>query len=134
MKQDVKSEWVKRLRDGRPQTVGALLREKDDVMVAAGQCCLGVLCEIAKEEGVVEVYRHLDGSFLGYGKPGMNYNDISHGHGYITNGTLPDEVKDWAGLPSTNPRAGHRGRLAGLNDHGKTFYEIADIIENEELL
>jgi len=48
---------------------------------------------------------------------------------------LPEEVRDWAGLDSVDPRVPSPGNpvymdlLSSLNDEGSSFEEIADIIE-----
>lgn len=129
MEPEVKERWLAALRDGRPQTTGVLHRlESSDETRPAGQCCLGVLTEIAKDEGIV-VERPSDWpSRVAYGTPG----------GYGEAMILPEPVKTWAGLSDSNPDVLIRRTdvgtvqktcLAELNDAGVTFPEIADIIE-----
>jgi hypothetical protein len=81
-------------------------------------CCLGVLCELAVEAGVLEradVPDSVDTVFE-YGEAAAQ--DL-----------LPDEVLYWAGLTSmANPTLGEFS-AAGWNDNGSTFAEIADLIE-----
>jgi hypothetical protein len=124
MNDDIKAEWVKRLRDGRPQIKGALDTKE-------GQCCLGVLSEIAAEAGIVEKVT-LDGDELAYDG---NSKSLTVG------------VQKWAGLKGDDganalgtikPRMVQKetGKtyvtcLAEANDAGLTFNEIADIVEAE---
>jgi hypothetical protein len=121
MKENVKAEWIKRLTDGRPQI-------SEYLHSAKGQCCLGVLSEMAYEAGAV-TREEEDGLFI-----------------YADNGSCaPLPVLEWAGLPTKGLTAdivhilpitvddeGKRvNTLAEANDAGLTFAEIAKIIENE---
>lgn len=45
MRQDIKQEWVKRLRSGIPQAKGVLA-------LGEARCAVGVLCDIAVEHGI----------------------------------------------------------------------------------
>lgn len=116
MNADIKAEWVNRLRSGEYEQGRSRLRTGDKY------CCLGVLCEIAVENGVIpeptvdydEIYR--------YG--GGNDNSIS---------TLPETVVDWAGLgDNTEPTAPFADdvQLSVLNDNGCSFEAIANKIED----
>lgn len=127
MREDVKTEWVRRLRDGRPQITGYL-------HTSEGQCCLGVLTEYAAENGVVK--KNESGSFF-------SYTDPKSGH--VSDSCTPISVLEWAGLPTagfsadivdikSRPNKHHDGRVTALaeaNDDGYTFPEIAEIIEKE---
>jgi hypothetical protein len=62
-------------------------------------CCLGVLCEVS----------------------GMPYDHVRF--------FLPNEVKEWAGLDSRNPMLPTGDLLSDLNDNGKRFTTIANLIE-----
>lgn len=105
MKADIASKWTKALRGGK------YIQGKGHLMTGSNTyCCLGVLCHIyAKETGdpfPVGLY-------------------------------LPDYIQYWAGMKSSNGRLGDEERfLSYMNDkEGKTFAEIADIIEkNVEIL
>lgn len=104
MNPKIKKRWVDELRSGKyPQGKGQL---KDG---NGNYCCLGVLCEIHREETGGE---WKDDSYL-------NRNTVLH-----------YSVVEWARLPDENPKCGGSS-LAFLNDNGKTFTEIADIIEKE---
>lgn len=93
-------------------------------------CCLGVLCDVAVKNGVpVEVEDRTISS-----EKTVGYFDGE-------SGTLPLKVREWAGLmdlnqhnPATTVPMSEDGgfySLAELNDKGKTFAELADIIERD---
>lgn len=102
---------VKALRSGKyNQTQGAL-------RLSDGFCCLGVACDVYRKRGR---WRAMDGlhrkMFLGA------QND------------LPLEAMRWFGFEQTNPViCEDRTTLASENDAGKSFNEIADLIEDNFL-
>lgn len=49
MNQDIKREWVAKLRSGKYEQGRGRLRSKGNQY-----CCLGVLCEVAVEGGMIE--------------------------------------------------------------------------------
>lgn len=82
-------------------------------------CCLGVLCEVARLDGVELTVE--DGENVRYYDGEENYP--------------PPAVLRWAGLPNRNPEVdlghGRRG-LSVLNDErGWTFAQIADAVEEQ---
>jgi hypothetical protein len=110
MKTEIKRLWIKRLRElpEKKHCVGRL-RMSDGSM-----CHLGVLCELAREQGVVQRY-------------GNSYN------GYTA--SLPPEVINWAGLKHDMPNIpvdGRRVNIIHLNEGQgqikKTFKEFASIL------
>ena len=115
-------KWVAALRSGEyKQGIGCLQSED-------GFCCLGVACDVfAKETGVGKWVKCPDGAFVF--KITRKSEDIR----------LPDEVAAWLnmkthiGALSMNVCESLDGceccSLADLNDHGKSFAEIADAIE-----
>lgn len=114
MKIEIKIDWLEALRSGEyPQARGSLKS-------AHGYCCLGVLCELAVLAGL-DIAVDADPS-------GRTLYDGSDAY-------LPHSVRDWAGLSDSNPRVPHQlgslrtNNLAGYNDGGYTFFEIADLIE-----
>jgi hypothetical protein len=120
MKKEIKAEWIKRLKDGRPQ-ISEYLHDTN------GQCCLGVLSEMAYEAGAVT--REEDGGMFIYADNGS---------------CAPKSVLEWAGLPTANvisdiveiypvtiSETVIVRTLAEANDAGLTFSEIAEIIERE---
>lgn len=107
MKIEIGKQWVKALRSNKyRQGLGLLERVTDS---GSDFCCLGVLCNLAAEEGVVERRE---------GMRAVYYAGI--------NLWLPKEVMEWAGM---HPCSEYLPLLASLNDAGKPFSEIADIIE-----
>jgi hypothetical protein len=117
MDPEVKHRWVEALRSGRyEQGTGALNKE-------GKLCCLGVLCEVALEDGLpMEVGQHKDG----VGHLVVEYDEVSS--------VLPDLVQEYAGLSDDNPSVligGSTISLAELNDDGTSFNVIADVIEEQ---
>jgi hypothetical protein len=132
MNPQIKARWVAALRSGDYTQVEGRLNKNDE-----GFCCLGVLCEIAVEDGIVN--KKL-ASELGYEHDSFAYlDDGINDRTYPQFDVLPHNVKDWAGIRDTNPEVKweHKGEedeypLSALNDDFKlTFTEIADIIEEQ---
>jgi len=136
MKADIRRRWTAALRSGEyAQGSGQLLFEQAD-SGARQYCCLGVLCDLAARDGVVEgpvPHEDLGGgvqmAFVGAsrwdGSPGVELADV----------VLPHAVADWAGIEGADPwivvgtDPAERERLSSLNDEGADFLEIADIID-----
>lgn len=108
MKADIKKRWVEALRGGKyQQGFNALHRE-------GTFCCLGVLTDLYLQE-MGESWVPIPiapGCFHAFGKE------------YFT----PDRTQKWAGLECGDPDI-EADTLSLLNDGGKTFKEIADLIE-----
>ena len=109
MNQEIKAKWVAALRSGDyVQTEGRL----KDVF---GHCCLGVLCEISKKEGGIGIEQNLS----------------------ETDGdeNLGATIQAWSGLlVADGTKVTIKGKfysLAGHNDEGRTFAQIADAIEEQ---
>lgn len=112
MNQEIKWRWVEALRsDKYRQTTDALRRGERF-------CCLGVLCDLAVKDGIV-----------------TQYVDEYHHYYYADqDAVLPAKVIEWAGVPDSDPDVtcnGEATTLANLNDNGKSFAEIADLIEEQ---
>ncbi len=115
MKPEIKQLWVSSLRSGEYKQ-GKYVLKVNDLF-----CCLGVLCDLHR--------KHSDNP-KEWRKIIINEKESIHYNSSTT--TLPKVVSDWAGLSSFNPIIKELGEimtLAELNDSGKTFIEIADIIE-----
>ena len=128
MNQDVLKKWVAELRSGKyNQGEGHLMQIDDD-----GDehfCCLGVLCEIALDEGVPNLERV--------------YNEDARRYFYNEREDfLPEPVIEWVGFNSKNPGVPYVQSdddsetvddkpLSELNDEGLSFAAIADLIEQE---
>ena len=110
MNPELKGRWTTRLRSGDYQQGKSALRKRGED--SDSFCCLGVLCEIAVEDG--QVHRPEQPEVVGWH---YNYN----GEG----GLLPVELEAWSGIGECE-----RQELMYMNDTGgKTFPEIADWIE-----
>jgi len=116
MNQEIKERWVRALRSGEYKQGNEYLHSGD------AYCCLGVLCELAVDAGVT--------------KPVTNHGLTVSYYGVDENESavhLPPEVMKWAGLSYNTGDAvtinKYRRVLAGHNDAGISFEEIADAIE-----
>lgn len=111
MNQEIKTKWIEALKSGKYKQGREHLRAGDDF------CCLGVLCDIYKNQSTEKVEWESPDR-------GNVYSILNH------SGVLPKPVQEWAELDSENPITGDAGHsLAHLNDTGKSFLEIADLIE-----
>lgn len=123
MNKDIQARWTARLRE-HPELQGKGYLRKGDK-----RCCLGVLCDIAVEDGVITAEQDASGVWYYDGASGL----------------LPHSIQRWAGLGSSNPvfspdgyavtlnEDGQRDyfSLANANDGGTTFAVIADIIDEQ---
>ena len=111
MNQQIKEKWMNALRSGEYSQTRGYLRTTE------GFCCLGVLCDLySKETGTEWV---------------ENY-ELENSSSFLEEfATLPKEVMEWSGLEYPNPYFDFENgvSLASLNDGGKEFNEIADVIE-----
>src|SRR6267378_4900821 len=107
MKKSIAMKWIKILRNGEfKQIKGALENE-------SGNCCLGVLCNMALIEGICDFTR-------------INVETINaFDNAWVT---LPCSVMKWAEIKTTDASFNFES-LADINDQGKSFSQIADIIE-----
>jgi len=108
----VKERWVAALRSGKYKQTSGFLRTED------GYCCLGVLCDIHDAERIDTKW--IQETCTETGEVNCAYLTFE--------GTLPPAVMDWAELDSDNPEI-QGDSLAELNDGGKSFAHIADLIE-----
>lgn len=134
MDPNLKTKWVAALRSGEYEQGRSYLNRDGKY------CCLGVLCELAVQEGVAT-------SIPTQGLPNViRYGTEDSGYGFSSS-YLPQNVAVWADvdenghLPLTDEGTEvkiYRGTgtpdqttssLAVLNDDGFTFEQIAAIIE-----
>ena len=144
MNQKIKHKWLRALRSGEFVQGRRFLtaRNADQPLSAENPnkyCCLGVLCELAVQDGIISKAEEL----IGTGQIG---ND-THTELIATNydaeeeqqlRVLPQAVQEWAGLPNFSPYIEYnydlqsQTPLAVLNDHVRlSFAEIADLIEEQ---
>lgn len=127
MRKEVMIKWVKALRSGKFKQGQGTLKQFNK-QGQAQHCCLGVLCELYNTTMKKNKKKTLSEKVCG--------NDSDFSFGYCRFGgkkeDLPKEVKDWAGMRSSlgnfdDPFS--QPCLADLNDTGRKFKTIADIIE-----
>jgi hypothetical protein len=121
VRNDVLARWVAALRSGDYRQGTGRLR-RGDLPDGVRYCCLGVLCELARTAGVVELT-----STGAYRAPS--------GEDGVTpfKGVLPPSVRRWAGLTDADPRVAGAA-LSTWNDHrGASFGRIADLLERSSL-
>jgi hypothetical protein len=130
MKQNVMKKWVKALRSGKFKQGQGTLKQFNK-QGQTQHCCLGVLCELYnntmkknKKKTLPEKVCDNDRDFsYGYSRFGGKKED------------LPKDVMKWAGIGNsmgeftTDDPVYDQYNLADLNDTGRKFKTIADIIE-----
>ena len=102
MKEDIKNLWVAALRSEDYKQGKGRLRNGDEY------CCLGVLCEL-----------------LNISKQNLG-NNYSYDYQHVF---LPIRAMRMAGMKSDDGNYRKVMSLANQNDQGRSFKEIADIIE-----
>lgn len=112
MNPEIKKLWISALRSGEYQQGYNYLavHQGDSVHF----CCLGVLCDLAKQRGVIESNQDEYGRYS-YGTY-SNFTDV----------VLPKGVQEWAGLTVDNPEL-----KAMISDY--TEEEVEDTIRLSEL-
>lgn len=138
MRGEVLDEVVKRLRSGEYKQGHSALRRLAKDGGPDLFCCLGVMCEIAVEEGVlVRLDTDVPGTSYGYKVPGQDATHTAY---------LPPAVIEWAGVVSDQEKeasleeyhyeergsfdVGSNDSLTAMNDNGKhDFLAIADWME-----
>jgi len=152
MRAEVRDELVKRLRSGN------YIQGKEKLALKDGDgeryCCLGVLCEMAVEAAVTQRVEREEEHFNDQDPDGemLSVVVVKYGLGNLYDATLPPEVAVWAGMATEEevetlthvafddgPGMGRYddpdgnmptfNTLAGLNDDGTPFPEIATFIE-----
>jgi len=116
MKPEIKEKWLKALRSDEYKQGRENLHLKDGSF-----CCLGVLTDIYIKE------------------IGRDWKDENTCYSFNGCGALlPDSVVDWADLESEEGWDNNQkmtseaySSLSTMNDRGKTFEEIAQVIERE---
>lgn len=123
MDPDIKARWVAALRSGEYKQGRHRLKRRREHQKSE-YCCLGVLCEIAVQDGVIKPPEKIEDE----GFPGSAYK--YEGDKF----SLGPRVQEWAGIesnPAVKDPNGHWSSLADMNDDGASFEEIADVIERQ---
>lgn len=114
----LRKRWIKALRSGKYEQTTSVLKRKlvgRGIVPAWGYCCLGVACELLPGE-----WTDVDGEV-------DHRSSTPHFNG---KNTIPTR-EDLAKFGMTSPQA---NSLAGLNDKGVPFADIADRIEEMPVL
>jgi hypothetical protein len=122
---DVITRWIDALRSGEYHQGRAVLARfttsEQDGAIPIRYCCLGVLCELAVQDRIIDPAAHSEDS------KSLRYD----GQGAV----VSTAVQAWAGITEDgefvdDPYLDIRQALTSLNDdEGYTFSEIADEIE-----
>lgn len=129
MNPHVRDEWVRRLQSGKyRQGTGYLHRLTEDAGIPL-YCCLGVLCEMAAEEGIVNRVDYGVSGVVGYVARDQQLD--------VSATAPPTAVRRWAGLVNDIIAAqimpgvdAEKFSLATLNDRYKLpFGRISTLIE-----
>lgn len=126
MNQEVKRKWVEALRSGKYEQ--GVFNLKSKIKSKTQYCCLGVLCDIYLKEH----NKRWSKKFKNFAdKKSFGIKDNYDGDfGYNTS-HLPNNVMEWAGLDSHDPKVSGK-HLTVWNDEGvKDFEDIANMIEKE---
>jgi len=115
MKIELRDKWIKALRSGRYTQATGKLQKVDNEGEVIGNCCLGVLCRVARFKPVEDI----DTGGI-YFKKG----DLQTGYAYFTNKTI-----NYFGL-SNETVVNLTSMNDGFDEQPKSFNEIADWIEN----
>ena len=109
MNPEIKAKWVEALRSGKYEQGRDVLRTTDNKF-----CCLGVLADIRNPEGWRSDPQTI-GTRGGRLINGFGWRDF-----------LPDDLLS---LPDLGIDLEDQLTLVDMNDHGRSFDEIADYIE-----
>lgn len=115
MKAELKQKWVDALRSGKYRQGRALLCNASRAM-----CCLGVLLDIEGPSSWSTCVTTLPGEIAHYLHENSNYSGDFPSAGFRRVHGLTTEMDDGETI-------GHH--LAWMNDHGASFAEIADWID-----
>ena len=114
MNKIVKTALLEALRSGKYEQGRYRLKSSSERF-----CCLGVLCELAVEAGVIPPVRITTGGQYEYD------SEVNE---------LPWKVQKWSGIQTPDAKLLQEegsDSLIGFNDAGYTFEQIADIIESK---
>jgi hypothetical protein len=109
-REQLRREWVADLRSGKFKQTQGVLEDSN------GNCCLGLACRVFDRiyPGVLTIEKRL-GITSFDNATAMLPGTVKRAFGLATHGGMINELKS----------------LAGQNDAGKSFAEIADVIESK---
>jgi hypothetical protein len=129
MKKEIAKKWVKALRSGKYKQGKGYLKQLNSKNEPR-HCCLGVLCELYDQQMKKNHKKTLYVEHMINSESGTVVEFISFNK---HDGGLPKEVREWANMISPcGEFVNDKDRveyLSDLNDNGKKFSTIADIIE-----
>jgi len=112
MKAEWKDKWVAALRSGEYK------QTREQLYDGKGYCCLGVLCKITGKKFFRDDYNHYYHYYVKDTQNGIREDIV-----------LPTDVMNEVDMRTKNGAYRPGLLLVNLNDSGKTFSEIADVIE-----
>lgn len=122
MQEEIKRQWINRLLSGMyPQGFNKLRRDTEG---KSFYCCLGVLCELALQAGIVT--RVPDSDIREPDATVHRYISVKEPEGDFSALYLPKAVAEWAELDDVPQK-----NLAQMNDTGESFDAIAAQIERD---
>lgn len=126
MKKEIAKKWVKALRSGKYKQGKGYLKQFNSKNEPR-HCCLGVLCELYDQQMKKNHKKTLYADHMVDSETGTEFISLNQ-----HDGGLPRVVREWANMINPlgefikNDRVQY---LADLNDDGKKFSTIANIIE-----
>jgi hypothetical protein len=122
MNHEIAKEWVTALRSGEYQQGRGQLKSGNEF------CCLGVLCDLARKQGV------------GFWDGNVFVQNIINGEPQKDSGVLPPFIRQWADISEStgdvevltdndDEDGPQKTALSEMNDEGMTFPAIAAFIE-----
>ena len=129
MDRGIARKWAEELRSGYYEQGSGVLKEE----VTAGKiryCCLGVLCEMAIEAGVILEALINDDLAKNLGRKEGKVFSFDDGDEQVF-GQLPHKVMEWAEVKDCDGFISDKFRsLSEMNDDGRTFAAIANVIDD----
>jgi hypothetical protein len=128
MDKELKQEWIKRLESGVYEQAQETLRaydldEEGNETGVASYCCLGVLCDVLKDQGLGD----WDRSRFGIDPGVFRVEDEDLSYDYVLDGELNYSVRNYIGMSAEQEQT-----LITMNDtESLGFDEIAEFIRTE---
>ena len=122
MNQEIKQKWIEALRSGSYSQTKQQLKKENSF------CCLGVLCDLYLKEN------NQDWVIQGNDAGVIVHDEEEYYMPLIEVAVLPEKVYTWAGLDEENPEVEYAEQImpiSDVNDLGRSFKEIASIIEHQ---